>query len=352
MPYSNAEALDMISVLGECDNQFRAAARLWRERYPERASHSYKVFSRLINRIANKGIIQPCHNKGRQIRRPVRNERSAEILASAQLNPCDSLRRRERDSGIGRSTIHRILHDQKLHPYRMTLHQTLTNHDFRLRLEFCDWIRQQPRNFHQAILFSDECTFKSDVSVNTWNHRYWAQENPHWLREIDHQHVWKVNVWCGIIGRHIVGPFFFEENLNGVRYANFIRNDLPRLLENIPIQLRLDMFFQQDGCPAHTARVARRRLNEMFPDKWIGKHGPYNWPPRSPDLTVLDYYLWGRVKDVVYRERPTTREDMIRRIRDCILSLDEDEILRAIDNFERRVLACIEENGAHFEHKI
>ena len=60
-----------------------------------------------------------------------------------------------------------------------------------------------------------------------------AQENPHWLQEMDHQHVWKVNIWCGIIEKRVVGPFIFEENRNGIRYANFIKNDLPPLLENI-----------------------------------------------------------------------------------------------------------------------
>lgn len=350
--YSNAEAMDMMLILGECGGQFRASARLWRERYPDRSPHSFNVFSRLVKRITNKGIIQPDHNKGRRIRRPVKDERTPEILASVQLHPHESLRRRERDSGICRETIRQILHENKLHPYRMTLHQTLTNADFRYRLNLCNWIHQQPQHFHQKILFSDESTFKSDGSVNTWNCRYWAQENPHWLREIDHQHVWKINVWCGIIERHIVGPFFFEEDLNGVRYANFIENDLPPLLENIPLQLRLNMFFQQDGCPAHTSRIAREKLNNMFPNKWIGKYGPHHWPARSPDLTILDYYLWGRIKDLVYRERPTTRDNMIRRIRDAIYSLDNDEILRATNDFEKRILACIEQNGGHFEHQI
>ncbi|EFN87161.1 hypothetical protein EAI_03424, partial [Harpegnathos saltator] len=57
-----------------------------------------------------------------------------------------------------------------------------------------------------------------------------------------------------------------------------------------------------------------------------------------------------RLKVLVYRERLTTREDIIRRIRDSIRSLDADEILRATNNFEIRVLACIEANGEHFEH--
>jgi len=71
------------------------------------------------------------------------------------------------------------------------------------------------------------------------------------------------SMFDGIIEKHVVGPFFFEEDLNGVRYANFIESDLPPLLESIPLQLRLNMFFQQDGCPAHTSRVARERLNDI-----------------------------------------------------------------------------------------
>lgn len=88
---------------------------------------------------------------------------------------------------------------------------------------------------------------------------------------MDHQHIWKVNVWCGIIGNQVVGPVFFDEKLNGTRYAIFIEKELPVLLENLPLQLRLDMWFQQNGCPSHTSRVARAIINNMFPNKWIGK---------------------------------------------------------------------------------
>ncbi|KYN08431.1 hypothetical protein ALC62_00585 [Cyphomyrmex costatus] len=78
---------------------------------------------------------------------------------------------------------------------------------------------------------------------------------------------------------------------------------------------------------------------------------PHNWPPRSPDLTILDYYLWGTIKDLVYRERPTTAEDMKNRIRQAIQSLDSAEIRRATDDFQRRVTACINARGEHFEHR-
>jgi len=92
--------------------------------------------------------------------------------------------------------------------------------------------------------------------------------------------------------------------------------DLPVLLENLPLQLRLNMWLQQDACPSHTSRFARAALNAMFPNKWIGKYGPINYPFRSSDLTVLDYYFWGRIKDLFYHKRP--RDNMIRRISEVI----------------------------------
>jgi len=56
-----------------------------------------------------------------------------------------------------------------------------------------------------------------------------------WLREVNHQTVWKANVWCSIIGSQIVGPVFFDENVNDDIYSALIVTDLPVLLENLPL---------------------------------------------------------------------------------------------------------------------
>ncbi|GFT82112.1 hypothetical protein TNCV_3910391 [Trichonephila clavipes] len=52
-------------------------------------------------------------------------------------------------------------------------------------------------------------------------------------------------------------------------------------------------------------------------DRLISRFGPVNWPPRSCDLTPLDYFLWGYVKSLVYADKPQTLghlEDNIRRV--------------------------------------
>ena len=122
------------------------------------------------------------------------------------------------------------------------------------------------------------------------------------------------------------------------------------LLDDVPRNVRLSMWLQQDGCPAHFALRARQVLDQLFPGRWIGRGGPVQWPARSPDLTPNDFFLWGRIKDIVYQERPTTRQDMQERIRAVCASLSSDELLRAINNVRSRSQRCVAQGGGHFEH--
>ncbi|EZA47395.1 hypothetical protein X777_16282, partial [Ooceraea biroi] len=81
----------------------------------------------------------------------------------------------------------------------------------------------------------------------------------------------------------------------GQKYADFLSQQLPNLLEEVPLETRLQMWYQHGGCPAHNARVARTVLHEMFPERWIGR-GHISWPARSPDLNPLDFFV-GNVKE-------------------------------------------------------
>lgn len=343
----------MLMVLGECFQNYSAAAHLYTERYPDREHHSRRVFERLASRVREKGHVQPDHNKGKELARPMRSDRAPEVLAAFQLNPHDSSRRVAIDSGLSKRSVLRILNDHKMHPYRVSVHQELHGDDYLHRMNFCLWSReklQQNENFHRNILWCDEATFRSNGEVNRHNMRYWAFENPHWMREVDNQRYWTLNTWCGIIGDKIVGPFFFEGHLDGVIYNNFLIGHLPNLLIDIPEETIQHMWFMHDGAPAHYAEDVRLTLNEQYPERWIGRGGPINYPARSPDLTCMDFYLWGRLKDLVYVLQPTTREDMKQRIREAVMSISREEIMRAVDSFNKRIELCLENNGMQFEH--
>lgn len=357
MPFTNEEAFDMLMVLGECQRNSSAAARVYAARYPDRERRSRHVFRNLAERLRRSGNVQPASShRNERIARPVRDNRSPDVLAAVHVNPHTSIRQVARDSGVSATTVSRILKANTFHPYHMSVHQELHGTDFQSRLDFCMWAQAQmhanARFFDELVLWSDEATFKSDGQVNRHNMHYWAAVNPQWMQEVDHQRRWSVNVWCGIIDGRIIGPHFFEASLTGDVYRTFLQEQLPILLEDVPLHIRTHMWLQQDGCPAHFELTARNQVNAMFRDRWVGRGGPVPWPPRSPDLTCLDYYLWGRIKDIVYQHRPTTRDNMMERIVAACRQISEEEIIAAQNHFSYRVQKCIEAQGRHFEHLL
>ncbi|ERL91683.1 hypothetical protein D910_09010 [Dendroctonus ponderosae] len=121
--------------------------------------------------------------------------------------------------------------------------------------------------FLTNILWTYEATFNSNGGVNLHNMHYWSRANPHWMQEVEHQGRFSVNVWCGIIGGRIIGPFIFEQKLNANIYLHFLQNQLTLLLEDIPVRKQVNMFLQQDGCPVHLSVNVRRFLDNAYRDR-------------------------------------------------------------------------------------
>ena len=169
-------------------------------------------------------------------------------------------------------------------------------------------IRNNP-NFFKYVCFGDETSVSNRGLANHQSARKWSEENLNWVAQVPLQHRWKISMWAGIVADRIIGPYYFDDILNSANDAAFIEHDLDGLLQNIPRKIRDNMWWQQDGPAAHTSRIVREILNRRFPNRWIGLHGPICLPPRSPDHTPLDFFLWGRIKDIVFRTPPTTKKN-------------------------------------------
>ena len=133
----------------------------------------------------------------------------------------------------------------------------------------------------------------------TNNARIWGSENPQVTRELQRDSG-KVNVWCGLLCNKVIGPFFFQQKtITADIYLQTLTEYVaPQLEEFQPHSL-----FQQDEAPPHWGKKVREFLDQKFSNRWIGRGGPIFWPPRSPDITPLDFFLWGFVKDIVYRTK-------------------------------------------------
>ncbi|GBM13137.1 hypothetical protein AVEN_83889-1 [Araneus ventricosus] len=88
------------------------------------------------------------------------------------------------------------------------------------------------------------------------------------------------------------------------------------------------VIFQQDGAPPHYDNIAREFLDKTLPQRWIGRGAVMAWPPRSPDITPLDFFLSGYVKQHVYRERISDINHLKQRITDVIHSVTPDVLTR------------------------
>ncbi|XP_070528277.1 uncharacterized protein [Cardiocondyla obscurior] len=211
---------------------------------------------------------------------------------------------------------------------------------------------RQNTTFPDNILWSDEALFTQNGIFNSRNTLYWADHNPKLIREGSFQYRYSINVWAGILGNQIIGPYFLPARLTGLEYRNFIRTSLPVLLENVPLKTRRNIIFQHDGAPAHSCRAVREELNLRFPEKWIGRGGPIAWPARSPDLTVCDFFLWGYIKSLIDTQRNGTANEVRESIIAAFGTVSPDTVLCASRDVVRRAEFCIRQRGGHFEQLL
>jgi len=114
------------------------------------------------------------------------------------------------------------------------------------------------------------------------------------------------------------------------------------------------MYFQHDGTPPHSSHEVRNFLNYRFPGRWIGRGGPHNWPPRSPDLSPLGYWVWGWMKELVYSVKVVTRDELLGLILDAAdrIRNSQRKLQRATRAVHNRAAACVAAGGGIFENQL
>jgi hypothetical protein len=277
------------------------------------------------------------------------------IRQAFQRSPKKSTRRASAELQLPQPTVWKVMR-KRLHmtPYRLQLLQKLKPGDNDARHSFCSSMQEklEEDGFWERLVFSDEATFHVNGKVNRRNVRIWGTENPHACLEHERDSP-KVNVFCAISIQKVYGPFFFvEDTVNANRYLDMVQQWLmPQLQEDS------DSFvFQQDGAPPHYGLAVREYLNEDLPQRWIGRTGPddealLRWPPRSPDLTPCDFFLWGYVKGLVYVPPvPISIDELKIRIRQAVETVTVDMLYRVWGELDYRLDICRVTRGAHIEH--
>ncbi|GFY09159.1 DUF5641 domain-containing protein [Trichonephila clavipes] len=172
--------------------------------------------------------------------------------------------------------------------FGLAIHQN----DPQARRTFVEWAQNEIAvlpDFHKRILFSDEAHFQLNGYVNKQNCRIWSEANPQ---------------------VYVETPLHPE---------------------------KLTLWFQQDGATCHTAHATIDLLKDTFGDRLISRFGPVNWPPRSCDLTPLDYFLWGYVKSLVYVDKPQALDHLEDNIRRVIADIRPQMLEKVIENWTSRL---------------
>lgn len=354
--FSNVEMTDMHLMYGLANCNSREARRLYQQKFPNRTLPCHVTFQKIHQRLRETGSLSPMKvgKSGRPL--VVRNPEFEEaVLDEISNHPEKSTRELGLQFHVSKGTIWNILHEQQLYPFHVQRVQALLPRDYLPRVTLCQWFTVKCRdpNFLSSVLFTDEAKFSRTAVTNLHNTHIWAIENPHEISQCHHQYQFSVNVWAGILDDYLFFSFL-PETLNGDRYLHFLTVDLHELLEDVPLDVRENMWFMLDGAPAHFDNRVRGLLNQTYANNWIGRGGPVPWPARSPDLNPLDFFLWGHLKSIVYSSPVESVEDLRVRISNGIERIRQTPGIfeRVRESMSRRLEACIGNEGRHFEQLL
>lgn len=305
----------------------------------------------LINRFEKRAILQKDVRKRRSL--PKNEETLMGIVSSLYHHPGSSLRITAAENNISYTTTQKLARRTLgMYPYRPLLVHALTDYDKLVRVDACQRLLQL-MNDDKLIVYSDEAIFRTDGFVNRWDCRLWDYFRPDDFVVETSQRSKHTIVWAGMTRDDLFGPYFFPQTVTGDSYrailSEFFLVDLLHRVGNLN-----HIWFQQDGASPHTAGDTCTFLRQCFEERVISKNFTYEWPPRSPDLTPCDFFLWGTVKDMVYKEgRASTVSELQDRIIAAFNAMRQERmqhVRNAVMSARNRFELCVAQKGNQLQH--
>jgi inhibitor of nuclear factor kappa-B kinase subunit alpha len=320
-----------------------------------------RTVSRLLKKVRETGSTDRKLGSGRPrtARTDENIEAVAELILSQENRPQThkSTRQISRLSGIKRSSVIRIVHtDLKLKCIKKCRAQELTAANRTTRRLLA---QQLLKRFSVAqvdfIFFSDEKVFTVAAPKTAQNDRLYV---PTQIRKrqvaarrlLRTRPTFSASIMVSVaVSKLGMTELFFVDpgtKINGQYYRDILLSQ--QLLPAIGV-IAGDVFvFQQDNAPAHRARETVALLQRATPD-FIE---PTMWPANSPDLNPVDYKVWGWMQDRVYRQPVADLTQLKERILQVWSVMPQNIIDEAISDWRKRLRACVEAEGGHFEYLL
>lgn len=100
--------------------------------------------------------------------------------------------------------------------------------------------------------------------------------------------------------------------------------------------------------------IVNNSIGPHFLGRWIGRGGPIPWRARSPDLTPMDFYVWGHMKSLVYDISPVPSiEELRQRIINAANEIKTTLTSKVVKSeLRKRMRACVRNRGSHIENDL
>ena len=158
-------------------------------------------------------------------------------------------------------------------------------------------------------------------------------------------------VWAGFSETVRLPLVILETTLNSDVYMDMLKKHVIPFLEKNKVLDKI--IFQQDGATPHTSERVLEFLKDSFKAGIISNKSEIQWPPSSPDLSPLDFFLWGYLRDLVYSSpKPKTLPELKEKLINCYESIPKSMFRNAIHSVSKRVKLCLDADGKHFENYV
>jgi transposase len=246
---------------------------------------------------------------------------------------------------ITSQTVRRVLKKNSFKAVTKKKKPMLTATHRKKRLEFAQKYREWTVDDWKRVIWSDESKINRIGSDGKqW---VWKLKGEGLIRREIQQTVkfggGNLMVW-GCMGWNGIGQLVeVEGKMNANQYVDILEDHLLPSMENAGFPME-DLIFQQDNDPKHTSNKAK---------KWMEDNEIHllDWPPQSPDLNVIEH-AWQHLK-IQLRKYPTLPKgvwELWERIVKEWEEIKPEVCQNLIESMPRRLEAVIKAKGGHTKY--
>ena len=354
--YSIDERRELLEIYHNNGRNVTTTLRKFGTAHRDRKKPSHGMVKALIEKFERVGHV---HDESRSGRRST--SRAPDLIDKARIivekTPGTTVRELGRELEVSKTSAHSILReDLGKFPYKLKTGQELKQRHLEERLqlasEICELIDRKILD-PMKIISTDESHFHLSGYINRQNNRLWASEKP---TEVNQRplHPKYTTVWAALSLDGIEHfQFVRDQKVTGAVYRQILDEFIRKMIENGKTTTH---WLQQDGARAHTTRENLEIIKEAFGHKVISRRFPeifegeeVGWPANSPDLSPMDFFVWGRTKELVYKTKPKNLDELEDRIGEVLRSIPADSSRRTFESFEERMRMVVCLQGAHIE---